>query len=309
MSERRLLAILIGICIIPIWISACNKSNPQPTSTVGQSDLTETATLTPEPSSTPIPPTATAVPMAATINGEGITLAEFQAEVARYQASITITGTVLATDTNTIVMNELIDQTLLAQAADENGYHVDDTLLQSRISTLESQLGGASALQDWQIAHGYSLEEFNQALRRSIGAAWMQEQIAATVPLTADEVHVLQILLPTSVEADQVYNRLQSGEDFLDIATSYDPLTKGDLGWFPRGYLSDPKVEEAAFALQPGQYSPVVQDAVGYHILYLLERQADHPLSPDARRALQLLAIQDWLATRKEQSDIQVLIP
>ena len=92
------------------------------------------------------------MPLAAVVNGEGIRLDEFQAEVARFQESSTITGTNLATDTNTVVLNELIDQTLLAQAAAENGYIVDDTLLQSRLSALESQLGGVQALKDWQAA-------------------------------------------------------------------------------------------------------------------------------------------------------------
>ena len=309
MSVRRLLAILIGICIIPIWLSACNKGNPQPTSTVGPGELTETAPASPEPSRTPLPPTATPVPLAALVNGEGILLADFQAEVVRYQASVTITGTILASDTNTIVMNELIDQTLLAQAAAENSFLVDDAMLQSKISTLEDQLGGAQALQDWQSANGYSSEDFSRSLRRSIGAAWMRDQIVAAVPETVEQVHVLQILLPSVGEAEQIYSRLQSGEDFLKIAANYDPLTRGDLGWFPRGYVSDPKIEEAAFALQPGQYSQVIQDEVGYHILYLLERQADYPLSADARRALQEKAMQDWLIARKEQSEIQILVP
>jgi peptidyl-prolyl cis-trans isomerase C len=265
--------------------------------------------FTPEPSITPVPPTATPVPLVAVINGEGIPMAEFQAEITRLQASSTITGTILASDTNTIVLNELIDQTLLAQAATENGYSVDDTLLQSRINALENQLGGTQALEDWQAAHGYSSEDFLRALKRSVGAAWMRDQIIAAVPETADEVHVMQILVPTSAEADKVYASLQSGKDFLDVAATYDPVTKGDLGWFPRGYLSEPAIEEAAFALQPGQYSEVIQTDVGFHILYLVERDPVHTLQPDARRALQVRVLQEWLSERRNHSEIQILLP
>jgi len=308
MSVRRILVILIGLSLTPIWLSACNKNSPVTTNTPAVVETQETPVVSPEPSITPRPPTSTPVPLAAVINGEEITLGEFQAEVARYQASVTITGTILASDTNTIVMNELIDQTLLAQAAGENGYIVDDTLVQNRVSALEDQLGGPQALVDWQNAHGYTGEDFAKGLKRSIGAAWMRDKIIAEVPETAEEVHVLQILVPTSTEADQVYNRLQSGEDFLDIATSYDPLTRGDLGWFPRGYLSELKIEEAAFALQPGQYSKVIQTDVGYHILYMLERDPAHVLQPDARRELQVQALQDWISARKSQSQIQIQI-
>lgn len=151
----------------------------------------------------------------------------------------TITGTILASNTNTVVLNELIDQTLLAQAAAENGYSVDETLLQSRISALESQLGGVQALKDWQAENSYNDETFKVALKRSIGAAWMQNQLIAEVPETADEVHVLQILLPTQAEADEVYSSLQSGKDFQQVVSTFDPVTQGDLGWFSRDISSN----------------------------------------------------------------------
>ena len=206
-------------------------------------------------------------------------------------------------------MNELINQTLLAQAAAENGYSVDETLLQSRLSALESQLGGVQALIDWQAQNGYNDEMFKVALKRSIGAAWMQNQLINEVPDTADEVHVLQILLPTQAEADEVYSSLQSGKDFLQVVSTFDPLTQGDLGWFPRGYLKQPAIEEAAFGLQAGQYSQVIKTDIGYHILYLLERDPEHQLQPDAKRELQVNAVQDWLTERRKQSEIQIFLP
>jgi hypothetical protein len=243
------------------------------------------------------------------VNGEVITLEEYQAEIARYQAATVITGTILASDTKTVVLDELIDQTLLAQAAAENGFIVDDALLESRIETLGNQLGGAQALDTWIAGNGYTTDTFKTAFKRSIGAAWMRDQITAGVAETTDQVHILQILVPTQAEADLIYASLQSGEDFLDLVNTYDPLTRGDLGWFPRGYLNQPAIEEAAFALQVDQYSPVIHTDVGYHVLYLLERDPEHTLSPDARRVLQIEAVQAWLAERRSQSDIQIVVP
>ena len=198
---------------------------------------------------------------------------------------------------------------MLAQAAVENGYLVDDTLLQSRIDALANQLGGTNVLEDWQAAQGYTHADFKLALIRSISAAWMRDQIIAGVPETAEEVHVMQILVPTQAEADQVYASLQSGKDFLQVASTYDPMTKGDLGWFPRGYLSTPAIEDAAFGLQAGEYSKVIHTDIGFHILYLVERDPEHTLLSDARRALQVKAVQDWIAKRRNQSEIQILLP
>jgi peptidyl-prolyl cis-trans isomerase C len=289
-------------------ITAC-KGSQDATNTPVVVETTQTPWLTSEPSVTPITPTATAVPLAAVVNGEGITLAEYQAEIARFEASSSITGTILASDTKTIVINELIDQTLLAQAATENGYTIDEGELQARISALEDQLGGAQALADWQYTHGYTEADFTRALKRSIQAAWMRDKIMAEVPKSTEEVHVFQILVPTSAEAEQIYESLQSGKDFMTIAATYDAVTKGDLGWFPRGYLDEPAIEEAAFVLQPDQYSAVIHTDIGYHILYMAERDPEHTLQPDARRALQENAIQEWLSEYQKKSDIQLLVP
>jgi len=269
----------------------------------------EPTLVSPEPSLTPIPPTPTPIPLAAIVNGEAITLDEFMGELTRFQTVLPITGTNLASDPSAIVLDELINQTLLAQSAAQNGFIMDETLLQSKINALETQLGGTQALEDWKTTHGYSSEDFEQALKRSVGAAWMRDQIIAKVPETADEVHVQQILLPTAVQADEVYTSLQSGADFLELATQYDPTTEGDLGWFPRGYLDDPAIDEAVFSLQPGQYSRVVETEIGYHILYLVERDESHTLQSDARMALQVNALQDWINERRNQSEIQILLP
>jgi peptidyl-prolyl cis-trans isomerase C len=91
--------------------------------------------------------------------------------------------------------------------------------------------------------------------------------------------------VPTLAEANDAVTSLQSGADFMELAATYDPTSKGDLGWFPRGYLDQPAIDEAVFALQPGQYSQVVETDIGYHILYVAERDPYHSLQPDALRA------------------------
>jgi parvulin-like peptidyl-prolyl isomerase len=243
--------------------------------------------------------------MAVSINGEGITMIEFEAELARYQNAQTDLGNTVSLDTATqTVLNDLIDATLLAQGATVNGFTMDDAALQARIDTLAAQAGGADALTAWETAHGYTEADFRSALRRQVAAAWMRDQIIAAVPSTAEQVHVKQILLYNSDEAQSVVSQLQGGADFDTLAAQYDPVADGDLGWFPRGYLSDPAIEQAAFALQPGQYSSVIQTEAGYDILYVIERDPARLLSPDALLSLQKNAVKDWLTQQRNQSTI-----
>jgi peptidyl-prolyl cis-trans isomerase C len=269
-----------------------------------------TATATPAiPTQTPVPPTPTPPPLAATVNGEWITEAEFQAEVDRYRAAQTALGNEVKTDdADQVVLDDLIAQVLLSQAARADGFEVTEADLQSRLDALASDVGGADALAAWQSAHGYTSDSFQSALKRAAEAAWMRDKIITAVPGTADQVHARQILLYNEDTARKVADQLDAGANFDDLAVLYDPNTGGELGWFPRGYLLEPDLEEAAFSLEPGQHSGVIASEVGYHILLVVERDAQHPLSPDAYLVMQEKALGDWLAQKRTESEI-VLAP
>jgi peptidyl-prolyl cis-trans isomerase C len=243
--------------------------------------------------------------LAATVNGERITDAEFEAELGRYQQAQASLGNNVSLETaSKAVLNDMIDTLLLEQGAAAYGFVVDDATVQNRIDALVADVGGLDALKVWESAHGYTDEGFRYALRSQINAAWMRDQIASSVSTTAEQVHVKQILLYNEGDAQQALGLLQAGNHFEDLAAQYDPVSKGELGWFPRGYLPDPAIEDAAFALQPGQYGAIVQDETGYHILYVVERDPTRLLSPDALMTLQEHAVQAWLIQRRNESAI-----
>ena len=273
------------------------------------SDCTAPGSLNLVPASpTPTPPptpTATPIPLAVSVNSEGIPIPEFDAELARYQQAQTALGNTVSLEmAMKAVRDEFIDTLLLEQAAAASGYMVDDAALQSRIDSLDTQIGGPDKLTAWETAHGFTDADFRTDLRRQMAAALMRDKIAASIPATADQVHVKQILLYNADAAQQALGYLKSGWNFNDLAAQYDPVTKGELGWFPRGYLSDSAIENAAFALQPGQYSDVIQTQAGYDILFLVERDPAHLLSPDALLTLQEHAVQNWLTQQRNESKI-----
>lgn len=283
--------------LLALGLSACASfSPPTPVST-------PTTTFTPEP------PTATPEPMALTVNGEGITVVEFNAEITRYTSAYTALGKTpdSATATSTVI-EDLVAQLLLAQSARTNGFRLDDAALQARIDSLAAQIGGAEALTGWESEHGYSDQAFRSALRRAGEAAWMRDKIISTVPSTAEQVHVQQILLYNQDKALDFLNQLRSGADFDELAFKADPFTRGDLGWVPRGYLLNAQIEEVAFNLTVGQYSDVITTDVGFHIVRILERASNRPLSPDALLSLQELALRKWIEEQRTQANV-VLAP
>ena len=269
------------------------------------------STPTVESSPTPVPPTSTPsptpVPAKATVNGEIIPLAEFNAELERFKAAQAELGkTVSDEEAVSIVLDDLVAQVLLSQGAVQAGFVVDDALLQERIDKLISEVGGEDALNQWLSAQNYTPESFRAALRRAIAAAWMRDQLAGQIAKSKDQVHVRQILFYNEERARQVLTDIQAGRtDFDEFAVLVDPVTRGDLGWFPRGYLPEKDVEQAAFSLPVGQVSDVIATDLGFHIIKILERE-NRPLSPDALLTLQFRAVRDWVEQQRTQSNIVI---
>jgi len=293
-SKPRFLTQLIIVLVF--GLSACASFAPP-------------STPTPQlPTATPVPPTATPPPSVATVDGEYITVAEFQAELARYKSAQTALGiTVSEEDANKAVLEDMITQVMLSQAARAANFNLTEPDLKSRLDALTKSVGGAEALSAWESAHGYDDASFKVALKLSAEAAWMRDKIIADVPTTVEQIHVRQILTYNEEDARAALEKLKGGADFDELAAQYDPTTLGELGWVPRGYLLDAKADEAVFALQAGAYSDVVATDAGFHIFKALER-GDHPLSPDALLTVQELALKNWVAEQRAKSKI-VLVP
>src|SRR5512146_1122947 len=269
------------------------------------------ATPTPTvPTPTPAPPTATPEPAVATVNGERITVRDFQAQLAQYKtAQASLGKTVSEEDASKAVLEDMLAQVLLSQGAAAQGVELTDAALQARIEALQVKAGGAEQLLQWETDNGFnSPEAFRAALARSLEAAWMRDKIVSAVPRTADQVHVQQILLYNEGDANAVLEQLKIGAAFDTLAAQYDPNTRGDLGWFPKGYLLEPAIEQAAFSLQAGDYSGVIQTEAGFSIIKVLERDANHPLSPDAYLALQDAALKAWITEQRAAANV-VLAP
>jgi len=244
----------------------------------------------------------------ATVDGEYITSAEFQAELARYKSAQAALGiTVTDEEASKAVLEDLITQFLLAQAARDANFNLTESDLTSRLTALTESVGGADALSAWQSTHGYDDASFRIALKRSAEAAWMRDKIIADVPTTADQIHVRQILTYNEADARAALEQLQAGADFDEMAALYDPLTFGELGWVPTGYLLDTKADEAVFALQVGAYSEVIATDAGFHIFKAVER-GNHALTPDALLTVQGFALKNWVAEQRAKSEI-VLVP
>src|SRR5690606_13018019 len=96
-----------------------------------------------------------------------------------------------------------------------------------------------------------------------------------------EQVRASHILVETQEEAEGLLVELNGGADFAALAEehSLDEASKvngGDLDFFAQAEM-DPAFGEAAFALEIGELSDIVQSSHGYHIIKATDYKAVVP--------------------------------
>ena len=250
-------------------------------------------------------PTATPQPAAAVVNGERIPLVAFEREVERYLLTQNALGNQNPDldHARETVLNDLVDQVLLAQGAREAGTEFGEAEVQARLDELAEDVDLEAWMADW----GYTRDELFESLRLQMLVADQRQRIVDTIPEAVEQVELRQVLTFTEEGAKRALAKLNSGTPFKDVAFEFKPETGGYLGCVPRGYLLISAVEEAAFNLAVGSYSEIIASDIGYHIVLVIDRDV-RPLSVDARITLARQALYDWLADRRANSVIEIII-
>ncbi|MHB8120996.1 MAG: peptidylprolyl isomerase [Desulfuromonadaceae bacterium] len=121
-------------------------------------------------------------------------------------------------------------------------------------------------------------------------------------------------------KAEKLHKELVGGADFAALAkaNSTCPSSQqgGDLGFFAKGQMVPP-FEKSAFALKPGEISPVVETQFGYHIIKLTDKKAAAATEyADAKAKIEEFlkgqkineAIQKYLADARKTAKIEILL-
>jgi peptidyl-prolyl cis-trans isomerase C len=283
--------------------------------------VSPTSTSPGMPSSTPAVSSAEE-PLAALVSGEPVYLRDYQKQVTEWELAFVTQNENLSeeekqsmlTQGRRQVLDVMIEQVLIEQAAAREGLTVTDDEVEAVIARDIEENGGREKFDAWLQANNWTYEEYKARQRSMMVASQMFERVTRDVPTQAEQVHARHILVASESEARDLLGQLQGGADFADLASqhSLDPSTKesgGDLGFFPQGTLVVPEVEEVAFSLSVAQISDVVQSPMGYHIVQALERVQDKPLTEESWQALKEATFRRWVSELWEAAGIEILIP
>ena len=255
--------------------------------------------------------------IAAVVNGHPITLSEVEERVAPElaRAGAGAAGDAQRKETLKRALSQLIDEQLVASEASALGIDVSDDELQHLVEQLarENRMDMAQFRQALA-QQGMSIETVRDSLKRQqLTIRLLQYKVkprrvsdeevqAAYASMTRNaeyEVRARDIFIAVPdgatatqqsaarAKADAALRRIREGESFAKVArdVSDGPTAKegGDLGYFRRGQMLA-ELEQAAFALQPGQISSLIRVTGahgGFHLVTVEDRRqiAARPLA------------------------------
>ncbi len=187
----------------------------------------------------------------------------------------------------------LIENELIRQEAEEAGVTIQDEDIEQEIETVKQGFSSAEEFNEALTYYGMTLDGMKADLAVQLKMKKILEpEITITEEhiqqyynenletlKTPEEIKASHIVLATKEEADKVLADLRNGADFAEVAKekSLDTMSKevgGNLDFITRG-SRDELFDTAAFALEMGKLSEVVETSEGFHIIKVMARNTE----------------------------------
>lgn len=304
----RVLSIFLVALVLSAALAGCGEEVP-PSEQTGPAD-------DPTPVSVKSAETPTAVvELAAKVNEHPITLQDYEKQFERFRETMVqleqSSDALEDADMEQVrrqVLDWMIDQEIIVQAAASEGLSISDEELEGRVQEIIAQAGGRAEFDQWLIANDLTMADFRQQLQSELLGQKIRDRVLADLSSQAEQVHARHIQVDGQEQAEDILVQLKSGVDFADLAEerSQDLGSRengGDLGFFPRGIMPS-EFEEVAFALAPGEISEVVQTPFGFHVIQVLERDPSRQVPEAMLQTLRDRAFVQWLSEQREMASI-----
>lgn len=284
--------------------------------------------------------------VAAIVNGEEISKAELDNQVERLmeqspQMFEGEEGESRLVEFKRQLLDNMINNVLIRQAAAERGIEVTDEEIDAQIADLKA---GFPSEDDFNAAladANLTLDELRQQLRDQLSTQRLMEELVGDEAVTEEEIsayydentaqfeeqaavrasHIL-FDVEDKATAEEVLSEVNEGGDFAALAKEYskDPGSAaqgGDLGWSDPASPYVAEFQTALDELEVGEISGLVETEYGWHIIKL-EEQRDQRTKPldEVRDQIEqtilqqrnIEAYQAFLEEVRGEAEIEILI-
>lgn len=206
------------------------------------------------------------------------------------------------------VLDQLVDAKLVISLAKKKSLKINEEELKKRVDMIKgyypSEQEFLKALND----KGTNLTEFEKDIKdQMLAQELVNQEVASKINVTPGEIEDLynknkdKLVAPlreklrsilvrkgegidpaaAKKKADDIMAEIKGGADFAKVATekSEGPYAPegGDMGYVSPGQMIK-EIDDVVFAMKPGDVSPVVETAMGFHIFKVEDRQEARPL-------------------------------
>lgn len=207
-----------------------------------------------------------------------------------------------------MVMNDLIQKTLLSNAANKEGMTATDEEVEASLKEIATQIPEGTTLEAFAASAGISLDRIRKQIAEDTKIRKLYEKVTADVAqpeeatvktyfeehpeefdqkASVDAAHIListqGITEPAQLAAKEKAAKelreelvAKKGENFAEMAALHSDCPSkaqgGDLGEFEKGQMV-PEFETAAFSQEVGAIGETVKTQFGYHIIKVNDKK------------------------------------
>ncbi len=166
---------------------------------------------------------------------------------------------------------EMLEKQMRKSLSEIKSYYKDVIKENIMIAQIEQKLTGTLSVTPQEVVDFYN--SIPKDSLPTIEQEYVLSQIVKMPKVSEEEKERVKAKL------NEYRDRVLKGSKFSTIATLYseDPASAkkgGELGFFSRGDMVG-EFENAAFALQDGEISPIIETKYGYHIIQMIERRGN----------------------------------
>lgn len=207
-----------------------------------------------------------------------------------------------------LMIDQMVNTALIAQAAEKDGLKPSDKEVESSYNELRTTINSDEDLKKSAEELGVTDEFLKSQAKTNLLIQAYQNKFNEETKVSesemekyyeenkdsykVDEVEASHILIKTTdddgnamsdadkkkakAKAEKILKEVKNGGDFAELAKKYseDPGSAengGSLGTFGKGQMVEP-FEEAAFSMDPGEISDLVETDYGYHIIKVTDK-------------------------------------
>ncbi len=205
-------------------------------------------------------------------------------------------------------MKELIKKHLLLQYARKNGYSIPERIIEREEKKIRKAFGSKENLEARLKRSNLTYDEFKKELENDLILQKLYDK-EIKVELSDDDLkeyyekNRYKFKVPSKINirliyvrndptdpkgrekakkrAEEAYEKILAGESFADIAAKYSNamsrIKGGDMGFIHKGMLDEP-IEKAAYSLEIGKISEIIETPKGFYIIKLEKKSPEEQL-------------------------------